>query len=58
MAKAIPEGYPSVRPYLHVDGAAEAIDLYEKALALGSAFDWKCPVARSRTRRSRSLTRL
>jgi PhnB protein len=31
MAKAIPEGYPSVRPYLHVDGAAEAIDFYEKA---------------------------
>jgi PhnB protein len=29
MAKAIPEGYPSVRPYLHVDGAA--IDFYEKA---------------------------
>lgn len=33
MAKAIPEGYPSVRPYLHVDGAAEAIDFYEKAFA-------------------------
>jgi PhnB protein len=31
MTKAIPEGYPSVRPYLHVDGAAEAIDFYEKA---------------------------
>jgi PhnB protein len=31
MAKAIPEGYPSVRPYLHVDGAADAIDFYEKA---------------------------
>jgi PhnB protein len=31
MAKPIPEGYPSVRPYLYVDGAAEAIDFYEKA---------------------------
>jgi PhnB protein len=31
MAKAIPQGYPSVRPYLHVDGAADAIDFYEKA---------------------------
>jgi PhnB protein len=31
MAKAIPEGYPSVRPYLHVDGAAEAIDFYGRA---------------------------
>jgi PhnB protein len=27
----IPEGHPSVRPYLHVDGAAEAIDFYTKA---------------------------
>jgi PhnB protein len=31
MANAVPEGYPSVRPYLHVDGAAEAIAFYEKA---------------------------
>jgi PhnB protein len=31
MAKAIPEGYPSVRPYLHVDGAADAIAFYERA---------------------------
>ena len=31
MAKAIPEGYPSVRPYLHVDGAADAIDFYQRA---------------------------
>jgi PhnB protein len=31
MVQAIPEGYPSVRPYLHVDGAAEAIDFYKKA---------------------------
>jgi PhnB protein len=31
MPKPIPEGYPSVRPYLYVDGAAEAIEFYEKA---------------------------
>jgi PhnB protein len=31
MAKPIPEGYPSVRPYLHVDGAADAIRFYEEA---------------------------
>jgi PhnB protein len=31
VTKPIPEGYPSVRPYLHVDGAADAIDFYAKA---------------------------
>lgn len=31
MAKAIPEGYPSLRPYLFIDGAAEAIQYYTKA---------------------------
>jgi PhnB protein len=31
MTKSIPAGYPSVRPYLHVDGAAEAIAFYKKA---------------------------
>jgi PhnB protein len=31
VAKPIPEGYPSVRPYLHVDGAADAIRFYEEA---------------------------
>ncbi len=29
--KAIPDGYPQVIPYLHVDGAAEAIDFYKRA---------------------------
>lgn len=29
--KAIPEGYHSVQPYLHIRGAAEAIDFYKKA---------------------------
>jgi PhnB protein len=28
----IPEGYPRVTPYLHVDGAAEAIDFYCRVL--------------------------
>jgi PhnB protein len=27
----IPEGFPSVRPYLHIDGAAQAIEFYERA---------------------------
>jgi PhnB protein len=30
MAKAIPGGYPSLRPYLFVDGAAQAIDYYRR----------------------------
>jgi PhnB protein len=30
--KPIPDGYPQVTPYLHVDGAAEAIDFYGKVL--------------------------
>ena len=28
----IPEGYPRVTPYLHVDGAATAIDFYKGVL--------------------------
>jgi PhnB protein len=28
--KPIPDGYPQVTPYLHVDGAADAIDFYSK----------------------------
>jgi PhnB protein len=28
--KPIPEGYPRVTPYLHVDGAAAAIDFYSE----------------------------
>ena len=32
MAKPIPDGYPSVTPYLCVQGAAAAIDWYVKAL--------------------------
>jgi PhnB protein len=30
--KPIPDGYPQVTPYLHVDGAAEAIEFYSKVL--------------------------
>jgi PhnB protein len=30
--KPIPDGYPQVTPYLSVDGAAEAIEFYEKVL--------------------------
>jgi len=30
--KPIPDGYPQVTPYLCVDGAAEAIEFYERAL--------------------------
>jgi PhnB protein len=30
--KPIPENYPRVTPYLYVDGAAEAIEFYEKVL--------------------------
>lgn len=29
--KAIPEGYHSVQPYLHIRGAGEAIDFYKQA---------------------------
>jgi PhnB protein len=28
--KPIPDGYPRVTPYLHVDGASEAIDFYSR----------------------------
>jgi PhnB protein len=28
--KAIPDGYHSIQPYLHVNGAAKAIDFYNK----------------------------
>ena len=30
--KPIPDGYPRVTPYLHVDGAADAIDFYVNVL--------------------------
>jgi PhnB protein len=46
MAKAIPEGYPSVRPYLYVDGAAEAIDFYEKAFGARERLRLEVPGAK------------
>ena len=30
--KAMPDDYPRVTPYLHVEGAAEAIDFYTNVL--------------------------
>lgn len=32
MVKPIPEGYPQVVPYLHIDGAGTAIDFYVEVL--------------------------
>jgi PhnB protein len=34
MVNPIPEGYPRVTPYLHVDGASAAIDFYTKVLGI------------------------
>jgi PhnB protein len=34
----IPEGYPQVTPYLHVDGAKDAIDFYGKVLGAQERF--------------------
>ena len=42
--KAIPEGYHSVTPYLFVDGAADAIRWYEKALGATELFRLPMPV--------------
>jgi PhnB protein len=36
--KPIPEGYPQVTPYLHVDGANAAIDFYGKVLGAKERF--------------------
>jgi PhnB protein len=43
MAKSIPEGFPSIRPYLHVDGAAEAIDFYERAFGASERIRLEVP---------------
>jgi len=34
LRKTIPDGYHSVTPYLFIDGAAEAIEFYKKALGV------------------------
>jgi PhnB protein len=36
--KPIPDGYSTVTPYLHVDGAAAAIEFYKKALGATEIF--------------------
>jgi PhnB protein len=36
--KSVPDGYHSVTPYLAIDGAAEAIDWYVKALGASEVF--------------------
>jgi PhnB protein len=36
--KPIPEGYPQVTPYLHVDGASAAIDFYGKVFGANERF--------------------
>ena len=37
-AKPIPDDYPRITPYLHVDGAAAAIDFYVKVLGATERF--------------------
>jgi len=46
MAKAIPEGYHSVTPYLIVDGAAKAIDFYKRAFGAVELFRMDGPDGR------------
>ena len=42
----IPEGYPRVTPYLHVDGAAAAIDFYTKVLGAKERMRMPAPEGR------------
>ncbi|MDP9127813.1 MAG: VOC family protein [Pseudomonadota bacterium] len=39
----VPEGFTSVTPTLMVNGAAEAIDLYDKALGAKELYRMNCP---------------
>jgi PhnB protein len=39
----IPEGYPRVTPYLHVDGAATAIDFYKEILGAEERMRMRMP---------------
>lgn len=41
--KAIPEGYHSIQPYLHVRGAAQAIEFYKKALGAAEVMRFPQP---------------
>src|SRR5919198_4439378 len=44
--KPIPDGYPRVTPYLHVDGAAAAIDFYTKVLGAKERMRMPAPEGR------------
>lgn len=46
MAKAIPEGYHSVTPYLIIDGAAKALDFYKKAFGATEVMRMEDPKGR------------
>lgn len=43
MVKPVPEGYHTVTPYLVVQGAASAIEFYEKALGATELFRFAAP---------------
>jgi PhnB protein len=43
MAKAIPEGYHSVTPYLCIDGASDAIEFYKKAFGATEKLRYDAP---------------
>ena len=47
--KPIPDGYTALTPYLIVNGAAGAIEFYQKILGPSSCFDWRTPAGRSGT---------
>jgi len=44
--KAIPDGYHSVQPYLHIRGAAQAIEFYKKAFGATERFRMEQPDGR------------
>lgn len=46
MAQAIPDEYPQLMPYLIVDGAAEAIDYYSRALGASERLRMDAPDGR------------
>ena len=46
MAKAIPDGYPQVMPYLIVDGAGAAIDFYTSVLGATERMRMPAPEGR------------
>ncbi|HEV2755111.1 MAG TPA: VOC family protein [Actinomycetota bacterium] len=41
--KPIPDGYPQVTPYLHVDGAAEAIEFYKNVFGARERMQMPAP---------------